>query len=430
MGRIIRVIGREIIDSRGNPTVEAEVRTEEGHVGRAAVPSGTSTGSLEAAELRDNDITRFGGKGVKQAVAGINTEICAKLISYEVTEQRIIDQCLIQLDGTPNKVRLGANALLAVSLAAAKAAAHSRNEPLYHYLNRNVDDMCLPTPLINILNGGAHASASTDFQEFMVVPVGVRDICEAIRAGAEIFHSLKTVLENRGYTTTVGDEGGFAPNLNSNETAIELLLEAIAQSGYAAGKEICLALDVAATELWLEQGYWLKSEKRMMTGAELIKLYQSWIQQYPIISIEDGLAENDWQGWQKMTRQIGDQTQLVGDDLFVTNTLQIEQGIRMGVANSVLIKPNQIGTLSETMDAIQKAQSAGYSCIISHRSGETEDTTIADLAVATGVGQIKTGSLSRSDRVAKYNQLLRIHEKLGVKSCYAGNSTFRSFVPG
>lgn len=440
MEKIKHLVAREIIDSRGNPTIEVDLVTSSGSCGRVAVPSGASTGSREAFELRDGDLKRFNGKGMTQAVRGVNTEIRDLLLGRELIEQEI-DAALIQLDGTPNKRRLGANAILAVSLAAAKANAQAQGLPLYqhfHHLdqaNQQVSTqaskqtkMCLPVPMINVLNGGVHASNSTDFQEFMIVPVGVENICEAIRAGSEIFQTLKGILKERKFTTTVGDEGGFAPALANNEEAVELLLEAIARAGYVAGENVYLALDVAASELYSDGQYHLKSEGLALDAAGLIALYERWIKQYPIVSIEDGLFEDDWAGWQTLTERLGQQVQLVGDDLFVTNKEQIRKGIDLGVGNSVLIKLNQIGTLSETLDAIQVAREADYSCIISHRSGETEDSTIADLAVATGVGQIKTGSLSRSDRVAKYNQLLRIHEEFGTDSVYAGKQSFGSFL--
>ena len=425
MSRIIDLKGREIIDSRGNPTVEADIFVAGGAWGRAAVPSGASTGAREVIELRDGDVSRFCGKGVRKAVAAVNTEIRDAVLGLDVTDQRALDVKLIELDGTADKRRLGANALLAASLAAAKAAAQLQGKPLYRYLNRDPEKLCLPVPMINILNGGSHANDSTDLQEFMIVPVGAADIYDAVRAGSEIFQVLKTVLKESGYVTTVGDEGGFAPSLRSNEAAIELVLEAVTRAGYTAGKDVYLAIDAACSELYEDGYYHFASEQRKLSAEELITLYEDWVNKYPILSIEDGLTEDDWEGWQALTRRIGDRVQLVGDDLFVTNADEIDKGVRLGVANAVLIKVNQIGTLSESLDAMARADAAGYSCIISHRSGETEDVTIADLAVATGAGQIKTGSLSRSDRVAKYNQLLRINEELGMKSRYAGRDAFR-----
>ena len=423
MSKITNIVAREIIDSRGNPTVEAEVITDNGSFGRAAVPSGASTGKLEAFELRDGDASRFFGKGVTRAVAGIHQEIKPALLGQLVTDQAILDKIMIECDGTENKSRLGANALLAVSLAAAKAAAQSEGVPLYRYLNDG-RHMCLPVPMINILNGGAHANNSTDIQEFMIMPIGATSIREAVRIGSEIFQQLKEVLKEKGYVTTVGDEGGFAPSLSSNEAAIELVLEATVRADYMPGKDIYLAIDAASSEFYRDGYYYFASEKRRLTTEELIEVYAQWVDQYPIISIEDGLVEDDWSSWKLLTQRLSDRVQLVGDDLFVTNTTQIIKGIELGVANSVLIKPNQIGTLSETMAAINQARQANYSCIISHRSGETEDVTIADLAVASGVGQIKTGSLSRSDRVAKYNQLLRIEEALADDCAYAGTNAF------
>ena len=427
MSKIIRIQGREIIDSRGNPTVEADVISDDGSLGRAAVPSGASTGKREAIELRDEVKTRFNGKGVSQAVAAVNGEIQSALKGLEVVDQTTIDQRMIDLDGTENKSRLGANALLAVSLAAAKAAAQSNHTPLYRYLSNDAD-LKLPVPMINILNGGAHASNSTDIQEFMVVPVGADSMRMAVQIGAEIFHALKRILKNKGYQSTVGDEGGFAPQLKSNEAAIELVLEAIEQTGYKAGREVYLALDAASSEFFHDQHYYFASEDRKLSTEELITIYEQWVKQYPIISIEDGLTEDDWEGWQCLTQRLGHKIQLVGDDLFVTNTQAIGKGIDLGVANAVLVKFNQIGTLSETLAAIDMAKKADYACIISHRSGETEDTTIADLAVATGVGQIKTGSLSRTDRVAKYNQLLRIEEALTGQCQYTGTGAFAKFL--
>ena len=429
--RIIKVRGREIVDSRGDPTVEADVVTECGALGRAAVPSGASTGSREAVELRDNDAARFNGKGVTCAVANINGEIAQVLLGLDACDQRTLDERLIALDASANKQRLGANALLAVSLASARAGAAARERTLYSHL----DDVsgghrfrCLPVPLINILNGGCHASNSTDIQEFMVVPVGAASIREAVRAGSEIFQALKAVLGEKGCVTTVGDEGGFAPSLDSNETAIEIVLEAVGRAGYTPGDDVWLALDSASTEIYRAGHYHFDSESRSYDAGGLIACYEDWVGKYPILSIEDGLSEGDWDGWREMTARLGSKVQLVGDDLFVTNAELIRKGVELDVANSVLIKFNQIGTLSETFDAIDAATEAGYSCIISHRSGETEDATIADLAVATGVGQIKTGSLSRTDRVAKYNQLMRIEEELGDECAYAGRDAFKNFL--
>ena len=426
-GKIISVRGREIIDSRGNPTVEADVMTENGAVGRASIPSGASTGSHEAVELRDKDPARFNGKGVCKAVANVNGEIAQVLHGFDVCDQRKIDERLITLDGSADKSRLGANALLAVSLAAAKAGAAVRGMPLYKHL-ANRRQLRLPVPLINILNGGTHANDSTDIQEFMVVPIGVDCLSEAVRAGSEIFHSLKSVLKEENYVTTVGDEGGFAPNLDSNEAAIEIVLEAVRRAGYKPGEDVWLALDSASSEIYRDGRYYFDSESRSYDTQGLISCYEDWCKKYPILSIEDGLAEDDWDGWEKLTQCLGKQVQLVGDDLFVTNVNHIRQGIERSVANSVLIKVNQIGTLSETFDAIDLAVESGYSCIISHRSGETEDVIIADLAVATGVGQIKTGSLSRTDRVAKYNQLMRIEEELAGECTYAGRDAFKPFL--
>ncbi len=425
MSKITGVRGREIIDSRGNPTVEADVVTESGAFGRAAVPAGASMGSHEAVELRDGDQARFSGKGVTRAVAGVNGEIAQVLLGFDVCDQRTLDRRLIELDGTPNKSRLGANALLAVSLAAAKAGACVRGQPLYAHLADGRRPR-LPVPMINILNGGSHASDSTDIQEFMVIPVGAAGVSEAVRAGSEIFQALKAVLKEEGYVTTVGDEGGFAPSLDSNEAAIEIVLEAVRRADYAPGEDVWLALDSASSEIHRDGRYYFDSESRSYDASGLIACYEDWVGRYPILSIEDGLAEDDWDGWKELTRGLGDRVQLVGDDLFVTNADLIRKGIELGVANSVLIKVNQIGTLSETFDAIDAAEAAGYSCIVSHRSGETEDVTIADLAVAVGVGQIKTGSLSRTDRVAKYNQLIRIEEELGC--AYAGHDAFKPFL--
>ena len=424
MTQIAQIHAREILDSRGNPTVEADVILISGQRGRAAVPSGASTGEHEAVELRDGDPKRYGGKGVLRAVTNVNELIAGELKGMDALDQRTIDRKLIELDGTPNKANLGANALLSVSMANARAAAHVRNLPLYRHLGGEMAKT-LPVPMMNILNGGAHADNNVDFQEFMVVPVGARRFREALRMGAEIFHTLKSVLKKKGYATGVGDEGGFAPNLKSNEEAIETILQAIEQAGYHAGDDVLLALDPAASEFYDAGSYvFKKSDGRKLSSAEMISYWQSWIDKYPIVSIEDGMAENDWDGWKILTGAVGKTTQLVGDDLFVTNTKFLQRGIDLGVANSILIKVNQIGTLSETLDCIQLAKSNGRTAVISHRSGETEDAFIADLAVATNAGQIKTGSLSRSDRIAKYNQLLRIEEELGNAARYPGRESF------
>ena len=424
MSQIDRIHAREILDSRGNPTVEADVMLTSGERGRAAVPSGASTGEHEAVELRDNDAARYSGKGVLKAVANVNEVIAKELKGMDVSDQRGIDDRLIQLDATPNKSRLGANALLAVSMANARAAANSRKTPLYRYLGGDGANT-LPVPMMNIINGGAHADNNVDFQEFMIVPVGADRFSEAVRAGAEIFHTLKSVLKKKGYATSVGDEGGFAPNLKSNEEAIETILQAIDQAGYRAGSEVLLALDPAASEFYDGSAYvFKKSDGRKLSSTEMISFWSEWVAKYPIISIEDGMAENDWDGWKALTDAIGDRSQLVGDDLFVTNTKFLQRGIDLGVANSILIKVNQIGTLTETLDCIELAKSNGRTAVISHRSGETEDSFIADLAVATNAGQIKSGSLSRSDRIAKYNQLLRIEEELGSAARYPGRAAF------
>ena len=417
MTKIKDIRGREIIDSRGNPTVEADCTLEDGSMGRAAVPSGASTGSREAIELRDNDPGRFLGKGVLEAVAHVNGELREAVLGVDAADQAALDQLMIDLDGTPNKGRLGANAILSVSMAAAHAVAVSRKQPLFQYLA--TDEPLLPLPMMNIINGGSHADNNVDFQEFMIMPVGAPTISEAIRYGAEVFHHLKKVLTGRGLNTAVGDEGGFAPNLSSNEEAILVILEAIERAGYKAGSDIMIAMDVAASEFFEKGRYNLASEERILTAGEMVDLFEEWCAKYPIISIEDGLAEDDWDGWKIMSDRLADKIQLVGDDLFVTNTAILKEGIDKGIANSILIKLNQIGTLTETLAAIQMAKDAGYTAVISHRSGETEDSTIADLAVATAVGQIKTGSMSRSDRVAKYNQLLRIEEALGENAKFA-----------
>ena len=419
------VIAREVLDSRGNPTVEVEIHLEDGSMGRAIVPSGASTGVHEALELRDGDKTRYLGKGTLKAVENVNTEIADAIVGYNVFDQVGLDKLLIELDGTYNKGRLGANAILGVSLAAADAAANSLGLPLFQYLG-GVNVKLLPTPMMNILNGGSHADNTVDFQEFMVMPVGASSFTEAVRMGAEVFHSLKAVLKEKGLNTAVGDEGGFAPNLSSNEEAIQVILEAVKKAGYEPDKDIKLALDVAASEFYDETSrkYKLTGEGKEKTADEMIEYYENLIAKYPVISIEDGLAEDDWAGWAKLTQKLGKKVQLVGDDLFVTNTDRLKKGIEQSVANSILIKVNQIGTVTETLDAIEMAKKAGYTAIVSHRSGESEDVTIADLAVAVNAGQIKTGSLSRTDRIAKYNQLLRIDELLGDTAIYAGTEAF------
>jgi enolase len=424
MTQIDQIHAREILDSRGNPTVEADVVLVSGERGRAAVPSGASTGEHEAVELRDGDPKRYGGKGVLKAAGNVNDLIARALKGMDAIEQRAIDEKLIELDGTPNKSNLGANALLSVSMATARAAANHRKLPLYRYLGGDGANT-LPVPMMNIVNGGAHADNNVDFQEFMIVPVGAGRFSEALRMGAEIFHTLKSVLKKKGYATSVGDEGGFAPNLKSNEEAIETIIEAIAQSGYKAGDDVWLALDPAASEFYDGESYvFKKSDGRKLSSDEMIGFWKDWVEKYPIISIEDGMAENDWDGWKALTVELSGQIQLVGDDLFVTNTRFLQKGIDLGVANSILIKVNQIGTLTETLDCIELAKSNARTAVISHRSGETEDAFIADLAVATNAGQIKTGSLSRSDRIAKYNQLLRIEEELRSAARYPGRAAF------
>ena len=426
MTQIDHIHAREILDSRGNPTVEADVTLVGGVMGRAAVPSGASTGEHEAVELRDGDPKRFGGKGVLKAVRNVNDVIAPKLKGMSALDQTEVDRVLIDLDGTPNKSNLGANAILAVSLAAARAAANYQQLPLYRYLGGSGANT-LPVPMMNIINGGAHADNNVDFQEFMIVPVGAGRFSEALRMGAEIFHTLKSVLKKKGYATSVGDEGGFAPNLKSNEEAIETIIEAIAQAGYQVGENVLLALDPAASEFHDGTAYvFKKSDGRRLSSDQMVSFWQGWAGKYPIISIEDGMAENDWDGWKALTGAIGQRVQLVGDDLFVTNTKFLQKGIELGVANSILIKVNQIGTLSETLECIELAKSNKRTAVISHRSGETEDAFIADLAVATNAGQIKTGSLSRSDRIAKYNQLLRIEEELGDRSVYPGRAAFQA----
>jgi enolase len=423
MSEIIDVRAREILDSRGNPTVEADVITADGAVGRAAVPSGASTGSREALELRDGDKSRYLGKGVRKAVAHIEGELKQAVVGMEVTDQGGIDRRMIELDGTENKGRLGANALLGVSMAVAHAAAQEETLPLYRYLGQG--HYRLPVPMMNIINGGQHADNSVDFQEFMILPVGAPSIREAVRYGAEVFHALKAVLKGRGLATSVGDEGGFAPDLPSNIAAVEAILEAIGKAGFTAGKDIWIGLDVAASEFYEGGVYDLAGEGRKLDAEGVIDLLEDWVKQYPILTIEDGLAEGDWDGWKRLTERLGNRVQIVGDDLFVTNTQILKQGIDRGIANSILIKVNQIGTLTETLEAIAMAHAAGYTAVVSHRSGETEDTTIADLVVATATGQIKTGSLSRSDRVAKYNQLMRIEDQLGAEADFAGRAAFR-----
>ena len=424
MSLIEEIWAREILDSRGNPTVEAEIILEDGTTGRAAVPSGASTGENEAVELRDGDDKRYLGKGVLKAVENINEKIAYEVEGLDALDQTLIDETLIALDGTENKSNLGANALLAVSMAAARAAAASLGVSLYRYLG-GANAKTLPVPMMNIINGGAHADNNVDFQEFMIMPVGAESFSEGLRAGAEIFHNLKTVLKSRGYATSVGDEGGFAPNLKSNEEAIETILEAIEKAGYTAGENIMLALDPAASEFYDGANYvFKKSDKRQLSSDEMVAYWENWCAKYPIISIEDGLAESDWEGWKNLTERVGKRVQLVGDDLFVTNTKFLQKGIDTGAANSILIKVNQIGTLTETLDAIELAKTNNMTAVISHRSGETEDSFIADLAVATNAGQIKTGSLSRSDRIAKYNQLLRIEEDLGSAARYPGRKAF------
>jgi enolase len=427
MAKIVKAVGREILDSRGNPTVEADVRLDDGSIGRAAVPSGASTGEHEAIELRDGEKSRYLGKGTRKAAQHINGEIAAAIKGMDAARQAEVDRKMIQLDGTPNKGRLGANAILAVSMAVARAAAMSKKMPLYRFLGS--DSACLlPVPMMNILNGGVHADNSVDFQEFMIAPFGAPNFAEALRMGAEVFHTLKNVLKRKGYSTAVGDEGGFAPNLKSNDEAPETILEAITQAGYRPGIDIGLALDPAASEFYdSSKGKYVfkKSDKSERSSEQMVEFWLNWVQQYPILSIEDGMAEDDWKGWKLLTDTLGKKIQLVGDDLFVTNTERLARGIREGIANSILIKVNQIGTLTETLEAMRMAKEADYTSVVSHRSGETEDTFIADLVVATGAGQIKTGSASRTDRIAKYNQLLRIEEELGTSAKFAGRKAFR-----
>ena len=423
MSAIVDIVGREILDSRGNPTVECDVLLESGTMGRAAVPSGASTGSREAIEMRDGDKLRYGGKGVLKAVEHINTEISESILGLDASEQAFLDKTLIDLDGTDNKSRLGANAMLAVSMAVARAAAEESGLPLYRYFG-GMGRMSLPVPMMNVINGGAHANNNLDLQEFMIIPVGAPTFREAVRYGAEVFHSLKKIIHDKGMPTQVGDEGGFAPNVASHEAAIQLILEAIDKAGYVAGEQIALGLDCAASEFYEHGQYHLKGEGLQLAAAEWTDMLASWVDKYPIISIEDGMHEGDWEGWKILNDRLGKKVQLVGDDLFVTNTKILQRGIREGVANSILIKINQIGTLTETFAAIEMAKRAGWTNVISHRSGETEDSTIADIAVGTNAGQIKTGSLSRSDRTAKYNQLLRIEEDLGDVAHYPGREAF------
>jgi enolase len=423
MTAIATIIGREILDSRGNPTVEVDVVLKDGHRGRAAVPSGASTGAHEAHELRDGG-KRYGGKGVKKAVEAVNGEIRTALTGFDAADQRGLDQRLRDLDGTDNKKRLGANAILGVSLATAKAEADAQGLPLYRYVG-GPEATLLPVPMMNIINGGVHADNPIDFQEFMIVPVGASSIAEAVRMGAEVFHALRHALKGAGLTTAVGDEGGFAPNLTSTREALDFVMAAIEAAGYKPGEDAYVALDVAATELFGEDRYFLKGEKRSLTSEQMTAYYAELVDAYPIFSIEDGMSEDDWEGWRVLTKALGGRCQLVGDDIFVTNVARLKQGIDQGIANAILVKVNQIGTLTETLDAVRMAQGAGYAAVMSHRSGETEDATIADLAVATNCGQIKTGSLARSDRVAKYNQLIRTEEELGGKARYAGRSVLK-----
>jgi enolase len=432
MSKITRVTARQILDSRGNPTVEADVILDDGTRGRAAVPSGASTGEHEALELRDGDQTHYLGKGVLRAVDNVNTAIAQAVAGMDAVNQTALDRRMVEADGTPTKSKLGANAILAVSMAAARAAAAAERQPLYKYLARYSSERganTLPVPMMNILNGGAHADNSVDLQEFMVMPLGASSFSEALRMGVEVFHHLKAVLKKRNYSTAVGDEGGFAPNLKSNEEAVEVVLEAITAAGCTPGKHVSLALDPASSEFYVKASgryVFKKSDKSSRTAEQMTAFWESWVRQFPIVSIEDGLAEDDWAGWKHLTQQLGKQVQLVGDDLFVTNTARLQKGIAEGVGNSILIKLNQIGTVTETIEAIEMARRAGYTSIVSHRSGETEDTFIADLVVATGSGQIKTGSASRTDRVAKYNQLLRIEEELGAAARFPGRAALKA----
>lgn len=421
MTAIVDIFAREILDSRGNPTLEVDVALESGVRGRAAVPSGASTGAHEAVEKRDGDKARYGGKGVRKAADAVNTEIFETLSGIEATEQTLIDQMMIELDGTENKSRLGANATLGVSLAVARAAAEELDLPLYRYIGGTFAHL-LPTPMMNIINGGAHADNSVDFQEFMILPVGTNTFADSVRIGSEIFHSLKKLLSENGFNTAVGDEGGFAPNFKSSDQALEYIVKSIKNAGYEAGKDVFLGLDVASTEFFKKGKYHLEGEGKTFDADGMISYYERLVSKFPIVSIEDGMAEDDWAGWSELTSRLGNKVQLVGDDLFVTNTKRLKRGIEEQSANAILIKVNQIGTLTETLNAVQTAQKAGFGVVISHRSGETEDSTIADLAVATNAGQIKTGSLSRSDRIAKYNQLIRIEEELGPAGCYAGRN--------
>ena len=423
MSEITEIHGREIIDSRGNPTVEADVILASGARGRAAVPSGASTGSREAVELRDGDKARFGGKGVRKAVSHVNGEIRSALLKRDASDQAMIDHLMVELDGTPTKARLGANAILAVSLAAARAAAQEAKQPLYRYLGSE-GTLTMPVPMMNVINGGAHADNNVDMQEFMIMPVGAPSLSEAVRYGAEVFHALKAVLQKQGMNTAVGDEGGFAPDLPSNEAALGAILTAIEKAGFKAGTDIVIALDPASTEFYKDGHYHLAAEGKKLTSEQMVDYWAKWADNYPIVSIEDGMAEDDWAGWKLLTERLGKRVQLVGDDLFVTNTAILQEGIDKGVANSILVKVNQIGTLSESLAAIDMAKKANYTAVVSHRSGETEDAFIADLAVATSAGQIKTGSMSRSDRIAKYNQLIRIEEELGAQARFPGRSTF------
>ncbi len=423
MSAIVDVIAREILDSRGNPTVEADVLLESGVMGRAAVPSGASTGTKEAVELRDGDKQRYLGKGVLKAVEYVNTEIAEAIIGLDASEQAFIDQTMIELDGTENKSRLGANAILAVSIAVAKAAAEESGLPLYRYFG-GAARMEMPVPMMNIINGGAHATGGSDLQEFMIIPVGSQSFREALRCGAEIFHHLKAILHHRGLATTVGDEGGFAPALGSNEAALKVIVEAIEAAGYVPGADVAIGIDAAASEFYHDGKYHLKADGMVLSSEQMIDLYAAWVDKYPVITIEDGMSEHDWAGWVALTKRLGKNIQLVGDDVFVTNTKILREGIKQGLANSILIKVNQIGTLTETFAAIEMAKRAGYTAVMSHRSGETEDSTIADLAVGTNVMQIKTGSLSRSDRMAKYNQLLRIEEDMGSSASYPGRDAY------
>ena len=427
MSAIVDVVAREILDSRGNPTVEVDVLLESGVIGRAAVPSGASTGDKEAVELRDEDKQRYYGKGVLKAVENVNTEIAEAIIGLDAAEQAYIDQTMIDLDGTENKSRLGANAILAVSMAVAKAAAEESGLPLYRYLGGSAR-MGMPVPMMNIINGGAHANNNIDMQEFMIIPVGAASFREALRCGAEIFHALKGLIDDKGMPTTVGDEGGFAPNLPNNEAALQLIIEGIEAAGYVPGMDVVIGVDCASSEFYKEGLYHLESEGIKLTSAQFVDYLANWVDKYPLISIEDGMSEHDWSGWKLLTQRLGKNVQLVGDDVFVTNTKILREGIRQGLANSILIKINQIGTLTETFAAIEMAKRAGYTAVISHRSGETEDTMIADIAVGANVLQIKTGSLSRSDRIAKYNQLLRIEEDMGDSAYYPGRDAYHQLV--